>query len=31
MIWVINLMERVEQRRRIQNYDAFMQPEKAAA
>jgi hypothetical protein len=27
---VINLMERVE-RRRIQNYDAFMQPEKAAA
>jgi phytoene synthase len=30
MIWVINLMERVE-RRRIQNYDAFMQPEKAAA
>jgi hypothetical protein len=30
MICVINLMERVE-RRRIQNYDAFMQPEKAAA
>lgn len=30
MIWVINLMERVEHRR-IQNYDAFMQPEKAAA
>jgi phytoene synthase len=30
MIWVINLMERVE-RRRLQNYDAFMQPEKTAA
>lgn len=30
MIWVINLMERVEQRR-IKNYDAFMQPEKVAA
>ena len=30
MIWVINLLERVE-RRRIQNYDAFMQPEKVAA
>ena len=30
MIWVINLMERVEYRR-IRNYDAFMRPEKVAA
>lgn len=30
MIWVINLMERVEHRR-IRNYDAFMHPEKVAA